>query len=197
MKNILALILIGVFLSFPSLSYCRGLMGNVNFFLGKKQSDDDGLKELDLKTAGEFGLMMDFKDRYWPVSLEIDLFMSSAEDIPDDVRATRSTDEVGFGFRKYFVGRKTLGPFIGAGVAYIHGVVKEEDRANNKTYRASGSTLGPWVNLGFQFKGSSGINFGLIIRQSYGEVELQGDNEKIKTQAGGKHVGIFIGLSFD
>jgi len=174
MKNIMALILIGVFLSFPSLSYCRGLMGNVNFFLGKKKSDDDGLKNLDLKTAGEFGLMMDFKDRYWPVSLEIDLFMSSAEDIAkdifDDVRATRSTDEVGFGFRKYFAGRKTLGPFIGAGVG---------------------------VNLGFQFNGSSGINFGLIIRQSYGEVELQGDNEKIKTQAGGKHVGIFIGLSFD
>ena len=57
--------------------------GNVNFFLGQKTLDEDDWAPLDKQ--GEFGVLVDFKQQNWPVSIAID-FLGSADDGTDSRR---------------------------------------------------------------------------------------------------------------
>jgi len=203
MKNIMILILICVFLTLPSLSFCRGTTGNINLLFGRKQINDSRLEKSGLGNSAEFGVLIDIKgNKRWPASIEINAFTSNAEEIldntiyGDNIKVSWSTDEFGVGLRKYLDQQETVGPFLGAGIAWIHGVFEENDNFNKHTNIKSGSALAPWANIGLMFKGS-GINFGINIRQSFGKVNLKGTVIDNKVKAGGTHTGFFFGISFD
>jgi len=49
--------------------------GNINVFMGGKQLEEDDWEPLD--EQDEYGIMLDFKQESWPISIAIDFLSSS------------------------------------------------------------------------------------------------------------------------
>ena len=76
--------------------------GNVNFLLGVKSMDSTDWDPVDDHAA--FGVMVDFKQRDWPISIALDFLGSYGEETVGRVKFEGSTSEFNAGVRKISFG---------------------------------------------------------------------------------------------
>ena len=159
--------------------------GNVNFFLGQKSLESDDWGPLD--EQGAFGVLVDFKQRHWPVSIALDI-LGSADDTRElGVDIDGSTVEFNAGVRKIWeVHRSSVRPYIGGGIAFINAEL-ETTGFNTVTVEDDGT--GFWINGGVYWTLGQHFNLGLDLRYSEAEVTLLG----VDVEAGGAFAGLLLG----
>lgn len=159
--------------------------GNVNFFLGQKSLDSDDWAPLD--DQGEFGVLVDFKQRSWPVSVAIDILVSADEETVLGSPVDGITSEINGGVRKIWeVTGSSVRPYIGGGLALI---AADLERRNFTTVSDDDNSLGIWLNAGVYWTLGQSFNLGLDLRYSKAEVTLFG----VDVEAGGTHAGLILG----
>ena len=179
-KSILTVILMLFFIN----ANANEWTGNVNFFLGQKTLDEDDWTPLDKQA--EFGVLVDFKQQSWPVSIAIDFLGSIDVETESGIDLEGSTTEFDVGVRKIWeVAGSSLRPYIGGGLAFINA----EFKATNFPVSDSDSGTGIWLNGGVYWTLGQHFNLGLDLRYSQADVTLFGE----EGEAGGTHAGIILG----
>jgi hypothetical protein len=183
---------------------------NINTFLGEKMLDDDWGK---YDNQFEFGIMADIKGKEWPISLVANILYSSDSESDYDetwhhydysytyYAEEAFATEFNLGIKKIFPLPYSWNIYVAGGGAAIYGGVE----VTEEVYIYDGDYW-DWDSdseddIGFGYWGSVGIyktlwqhfNIGLDIRYSSAEVELY----DIDREAGGFHVGLILGYSWD
>jgi opacity protein-like surface antigen len=192
-KVLLITIAISLFL-LPASAVCGDWTGDVNLFMGAKQLDEDDWEPVD--EHDEYGIMLDFRHKSWPVSIAIDFLSSSDEEtvyayisgygtLPFDVEG--KTRELNLGIRKIWDRLTPFRPYIGGGLA----MVSAEAKGSVFGYSVSDddNAIGFWFGGGFYLTLSEHFNLGLDIRLSRAEVTIAG----VDGEAGGTHAGLVLG----
>ncbi len=180
-KNILAVALMLFFVSANAIAWT----GNVNAFLGQKTLDKDDWVPAD--EQAEFGVLVDFKQSEWPVSIAIDLLASVDEVTVAGVTVEASTTEFDVGVRKIWeVSGSSIRPYIGGGIAFVGAEIKETSFTN---ISVDDNGTGIWLNGGIYWTLGQSFNLGLDLRYSQADVTLFG----IDAEAGGTHAGVILG----
>lgn len=161
--------------------------GNLNLLLGRKNLDKSDWEPVEKQA--EFGILLDFKQKDWPVSIAIDLLGSSrkARFVDTGMEATGSTGEFAVGIRKMWEPTAYLRPFIGGGIASVSG--EFEIRDGSTSIKGDDNTTGLWLNGGVFVIIGQHLNVGLSVRYSKATIEIF----DIKGEAGGTHTGLFVG----
>lgn len=174
----------------PSLAIAGG---NVNIFLGEKELDTtDWASPYDQQ--GEFGVLIDFGNEYWPVNFAIDLLGSSKQTDYWDGYQEVSTSEIDLGVRKIFDLEGTLvHPYVGGGLALVSARYEDVyyyfDPVCGYVCSDEDSGLGVWLNAGFYVTLGQSFNLGLDLRYSEADVTVLGTT----VNAGGMHAGLLLG----
>ena len=159
--------------------------GNVNFFLGQKALDENEWAPVD--EQGEFGVLVDFKQANWPVSMAIDFLVSVDEKTDAGFNVEGITTEIDFGVRKIWeIAGNPTRPYIGGGLALISG---EFTVTGFSSVTDDDSGLGIWLNAGIYWTLGQSFNIGLDLRYSQADVTLFG----LDVDAGGTHAGLILG----
>lgn len=159
--------------------------GNVNFLLGTKTLESEDWGPFDEQVA--FGVLFDFKQRNWPISIAIDLLGSLDRETLLGVETEGSTTEIGFGIRKIWeTSGSSIRPFIGGGLAIVNAELKTNTFV---TVSDDDSGTGFWLNGGVYWTLGQHFNLGLQVRYSKAEVTLFG----IEGEAGGTTAGLMLG----
>lgn len=177
--------LVFVFMLFAVNSYASEWTGNLNFFLGQKSLDKDEWSPVE--DQGEFGVLIDFRQKEWPVSIVIDLLGSSSEETLSGVKYTGTTTEIDLGIRKVWVPDGPIRPFIGGGIASI--AAEFEGADGYLAISDDDSGIGFWLNGGVYWTIGRHFNIGLEVRYSQAEVTIF----NIDAEAGGTHAGLLLG----
>lgn len=168
--------------------------GNVNGFLGAKILDEDDWAPVDEHI--EAGVLIDFRQKSWPISIAIDLLSSyDEEDVSIavlnfgtfDANLEGNTTELNFGVRKIWDNFSIVRPFIGGGIAFINAEVK--GTALGVSVSDDDTGVGVWFDGGVYFNLTEHFNLGWDVRWSKAEVTLF----NIDGEAGGWHLGMLIG----
>lgn len=126
MRKVTIFVIACFLFSIPNLAICNESTGNINFFLGAKQLDEDDWEPVD--EHDEVGILLDFRKKSWPVSLAIGYLSSSDEQTEAlyypgigiyDTDFKGETTELSFGIQKIWDGSPSLRPYIGGGIALI------------------------------------------------------------------------------
>lgn len=165
--------------------------GNVNLFLGGKTLDNDWAP---FDEHGEFGILIDVGDEYWPVNFAIDLLGSSKQIDYWDGYTYTSTSEIDIGARKVFdIYGTTLHPYAGGGLALVSARIEDAyynwDPVCGYLCADEDTGLGIWLNGGIYMTLGQSFNLGLDLRYSQADVTLGGAT----VDAGGTHAGILLG----
>ena len=159
--------------------------GNVNFFLGQKTLDEDDWGPLDKQA--EFGVLVDFKQQNWPVSIALDFLGSTDETTEFGVTVEGTTSEFDVGIRKVWeVAGSSIRPYVGGGLAFIRAELKATDFV---TVSVDDNGTGIWLNGGVYWTLGQSFNLGLDLRYSQADVTFFG----VEGEAGGTHAGIILG----
>lgn len=159
--------------------------GNVNFFLAQKSLDKEDWSPV--KKQDEFGVMLDFKDKSWPVSIAVDYLIASQSETLSGTKYTGTTYEFGLGVRKIWVSEGSIRPHIGGGLASI--AAEAETNDGNVLNSNSNDAIGLWINGGVYWILGDHFNLGLQARYSNATVRVSGVN----VNAGGVHSGLVLG----
>ena len=180
-KNILALVLTLFVINVNA----SGYTGNVNFFLGQKSLESDDWSPLD--EQGEFGVLVDFKQSHWPISIAIDFLVSADEATEFGVDFRGVTSELSGGVRKIWeFSGSSVRPYIGGGLALINADLEASDFT---TVSDDDSSIGLWLNGGIYWTLGQSFNIGLDLRYSQADVTVFG----VDVEAGGTHAGLILG----
>jgi opacity protein-like surface antigen len=186
MKKIIIGLMVTLFMTSAHADGASG-SGNLNILFGNKTLDSDWEP---VEKQSEFGMLLDFKQEGWPVSMAMDVLSSSGDKTISGIKLTGKTTEIDIGVRKIFdFGNDIpIKPFIGGGIA----IIKAEIEASLGPYSASESDTGTgmWFNIGAYMTLNEQFNLGFEIRQSQADVSFAG----IDAKAGGAHAGLLIGL---
>jgi opacity protein-like surface antigen len=191
MKALICGIVIAILGIVPAASHAQSWTGNVNVFLGVKNLDSDDWAPAD--DHGELGLLVDFKQETWPVSLAIDLLDSYGDDTVIDpftgaaFKFEAETRELNVGVRKIWDQFPIIRPYVGGGLAFIKAEAKVS--AFGASFSEDDSALGVWLNGGVYWTLFRAFNLGLELRYSKAEVTLAG----VDAEAGGTHAGLLLG----
>ena len=159
--------------------------GNVNFFLGQKTLEENDWAPAD--EQAEFGVLVDFKQSHWPVSIAIDLLGSIDKVTVSGVDIEGSTSEFDIGVRKIWeVANSSIRPYIGGGLAFINAEIKA---TGFNTVSQDDNGTGIWLNGGVYWTLGQHFNLGLDLRYSQADVTVFG----VDVDAGGTHAGIILG----
>jgi len=169
--------------------------GNVNVFLGAKMLDKDDWEPVDEQF--EAGVLIDFKQKSWPVSIAIDFLRSSdEEDVSFAVlnfgtfsfNLEGNTTEFNLGVRKIWDNLTMVHPFVGGGLAVINAEVK--GTALGVSVSEDDTGVGVWLEGGAYVTLSEHFNIGAEARWSKAEVTLF----NVDGEAGGFHIGALLGF---
>ncbi len=195
MKKITFLVITCFLFSIPNLAICDESTGNVNFFYGTKQLDEDDWEPTD--KHDELGISVDYKEKSWPVSIAFGYLSSSDEATVYDyyseigtysIDFEHQTTELSLGIRKIWDASPSLRPYVGCGIALIS--LEAKASALGVSVSDDDSVTGFWIGGGLYFTISKRFNIGFGYRLSQGEVTLF-DTE---AEAGGSHTGLFFGF---
>ena len=173
--------------------------GNVNFFLGQKSLDSDDWDPVDQQP--EFGAVMSFGAKDWPVFIAADILTSGEEkDVVNDLlpgpsKLKAATFEAAFGARKIWSAGNAH-PYVGGGIALI-GAAAELD-AGIVDVDADDSAIGPWAGGGVFWRLGSRFNLGFDLRYSSAKVDLEFAPGVVASdvKAGGFHGGVTVGFGW-
>ena len=169
--------------------------GNVNVFLGAKMLDKDDWEPVDEQF--EAGVLIDFKQKSWPVSIAIDFLRSSdEEDVSFAVlnfgtfsfNLEGNTTEFNLGVRKIWDNLTMVHPFVGGCLAVINAEVKGTALGVSASDDDTG--VGVWLEGGAYVTLSEHFNIGAEARWSKAEVTLF----NVDGEAGGFHIGALLGF---
>ena len=197
MKKITFLVIACFLFSIPNLAICDESTGNVNLFWGTKQLDEDDCAPTD--EHDELGILVDYKEKSWPVSIAISYLSSSDEQTADydyyyngvgigTADLERKTTELSLGIRKIWDGSPSLRPYIGCGIALIS--AEFEASALGTSVSDDDTATGFWIAGGIYFTISESFNVGFEYRLSQAEVTLF----DVEAEAGGTHTGLLFGF---
>lgn len=159
--------------------------GNANFILGTKSLESDDWGPFDEQLA--VGVLVDFKQKNWPISMAIDLLGSLDEETISGVKTEGSTSEFDIGIRKIWeVSGSSIRPFIGGGIAFI---TAEQKLTNGISVSVDDSATGIWLNGGVYWTLGQHFNLGLQARYSKADVQLAG----VDVEAGGTVAAVMLG----
>jgi len=181
--------------------------GDANLFLGGRSTSDDVVDAAGLDTQPQYGVWVTL-DFEWPVSLALDLMVSSddnRETLSGTFPTTFDTDvdtlEFDFGVRKVW-GEK-LRPYAGGGLAWVDFAAKQTETGSlgpgmeftDLIIDDSGSSVGFWVDAGFVYVLGTSLNIGVDVRYTDSDVDLtpEGNVGKINLDSGGTQYGFMIG----
>ncbi len=183
------------FLPYPGLCE-EALTGNINLLLGSKSFENEDGEYTDNHL--EYGIMMDFKGKRWPINIAIDFIRSENKRNINDYMTFTSydyipenggyeTSELNLGLRKYWM-LQNFSPFLEGGVSYFEAVAEKTfvDMTGSKDDRG----VGMWAGCGLNWRMSSQMTIGLNIKWSRSDVTLQ----SIDIEAGGFHYGMLFGF---
>jgi hypothetical protein len=176
--------------------------GDANLFLGQKNLDEDDWEPIDGQM--EYGVCLNFGVQDWPVSIAVDILMSSDDTTYTydyygydyDVVLDGETTEIAVGVRKFFNEESNFQPYIGGGAAYIDGEVSINfTDFPGMNYSLSDSAFGFWANAGVMWRLSERFNLGIDLRYSDASVTIVDDflEESYDVEAGGMHYGVLLG----
>jgi len=132
-------------------------------------------------------VLVDFKQKNWPISIAIDILGSLDRETISGVEIEGSTSEFDIGIRKIWeVSGSSIRPFIGGGLAYI---TAELESITPVRVSVEDSGTGIWLNGGVYWTLGQHFNLGIQARYSKAEVTLFG----IDGEAGGTHAGVMLG----
>ena len=156
--------------------------GNVNFLLGVKSMDTTDWEPVEDHAA--FGVMVDFKQQDWPISIALDFLGSYGEETVGIAKLEGSTSEFNAGVRKIFeVSGSSIRPFLGGGIAFVRG----EAKRNNVVIDDNGA--GIWLDGGIYWTLGQSFNLGFDLRYSSADITLAG----FEVEAGGTYAGLLLG----
>lgn len=179
-KNIRVIILMLFFMNLSANAWG----GNVNFFLGQKTLDEDDWSPVDKQ--GEFGVLVDFKQENWPVSIALDFLGSADEGTALGLNVEGITSEIDIGLRKIWeTAGSTVRPYIGGGIAFIRAEFKTKDLPVSDDDNGTGI----WLGGGVYWTLNQSFNLGFDLRYSQADVTLF----NVDGKAGGTHAGIMLG----
>ncbi len=185
MQRVALLLIWVMFLGIPLSVSSEEYSGNVNFFFGEKELDDEWEP---VEEQGEFGIMVDWKKVGWPVSIAIDFFGSSEEDNILSVGVEGKTSELCFGIRKIWEPTTHMRPFLGGGLTIISAEL-EIGPFNEKE-----PAVGVWLVGGVYFTPSEHFNIGVLMRYSDAdEVTFRAGSLEYDFDVGGTHAGLILG----
>jgi hypothetical protein len=159
--------------------------GNVNFLLGAKSLDSTDWDPVDDHAA--FGVMVDFKQQDWPISIALDFLGSYGEETVGIVKFEGSTSEFNAGVRKIWeVSGSSIRPFLGGGIAFVYGEFKG---TNVVSVSLDDNGTGIWLDGGIYWTLGQSFNLGFDLRYSSADITLAG----IEGDAGGTYAGLLLG----
>ncbi|PLX45231.1 MAG: hypothetical protein C0609_03530 [Deltaproteobacteria bacterium] len=189
---LLSILLAASFFVAPTASYALEDYWNVSILLGSKEMDDSDWAPLE--SHGVFGLMTDYKGAGWPISMAMDIYVTSSEEKTfydpsiGYFDASVTTSELNFGVRKHFAEDQRFRPFLGGGIGLITAEIETESSYGYGS-DDSDSALGVWVDGGFSFSVTETFNIGMRLGYSSADVDING----YTADAGGTHLGFFLG----
>lgn len=159
---------------------------NLSGFLGQKSLDDKDWSELDIQFA--FGVMVDIKKEHWPVSIAVDLIVSTDLNDKGSQKDEGYTVENHVGIRKIFkLTNSSIKPYVGGGVAFVKAELN--DKNGGTTLSSDDHTVGTWAGGGMYVSIHPDFNLGLDVRYSEAELTLF-DTDR---EAGGLFAGVTAG----
>jgi hypothetical protein len=191
MKQVIYAIIVATIVVLPAASQAQDWTGNVNAFLGSKALDEDDWKPAE--DHSEFGILVDFRKKEWPVSIAIDFFHSEGDGSAYDpfsglfIDMDGETTELNAGIRKIWEQHANIRPYIGGGVALISAEVSGSSMGF--TISDDDNAVGFWINGGVYWTIGTSFNIGLDLRYSKAEVTVVG----VDAEAGGGHAGLLLG----
>jgi hypothetical protein len=190
-KIVRGIIIVAITMMIPVASKAQEWTGNVNAFLGAKALDEDDWEPAE--EHGQFGILVDFKKKDWPVSIAIDLLSSEGDGAvfePNSglfIDLEGETTELNAGVRKIWDQHAIVRPYIGGGLAFIS--ADATGSAAGFTLSDDDSAVGFWINGGVYWTLNTSFNIGLDLRYSQAEVTLIDTD----VNAGGGHAGLILG----
>lgn len=165
---------------------------NLNLLAGWKAMDAEQWEPIERQT--EFGLLVDLRERSWPVGGELAFLASSADESERTFGARSTAYEYHVGLRKTWndsmdsIDQPGFRPYAGLGLAMvaIHGAL---DREGLPRVHGGDFGFGPWVGAGLCWTPAGNLNLGLDARWSSARVRLFDE----EFDAGGIHLGVFLG----
>ena len=193
MKKTVGLI-VALLIFFPVFTFAqedeRALSGNIHGVFGQKKLDSDW-EPTDEHT--EFGILVDFQPRGWPLSIAFEGLRSEDEQWVtingQSVKLTHETTEFAFGVKKYFDTKSGFYPFVGGGLVLID--LDGKAAIGNISVSDSDSGFGFWLGGGaiYVFRNFS---IGAYLRYSAAEVSFSSSD----VEAGGVHALGMAGVHF-
>ena len=198
MRIAVAMLCLLPLLLLPSSAHAAEATGQVNFFLGQKSLDSGDWEPVD--NQAEFGAVMSFGRKDWPVSIAADV-MGSADDATmqdpflGSVDLTGSTLELDLGVRKVF-GKKRTHPYAAGGLGIIS--ASAEIESGGVKVDADDTALGFWVDAGVFWTLGKRFNIGVDVRWSEAKVDLDFGSGVVAKDinAGGLHYGLLLGFGW-
>jgi len=160
--------------------------GHINFFLGQTYLSSGDWAPVERQDA--YGLEIDFRKRWWPFNIAVDLIGSEQQEdslVPGTGRVVQNyadISELDLGIRKYWDDGPLFHPFAGGGVSLVTaemqslGVEDDDDG------------VGFWLNGGISLALTEHFNMGIEVRYSMAEVTLLGED---RTAGGFSWGGLF------
>jgi outer membrane protein W len=166
----------------------------VNFFLGAKSLDSSDWNPND--NQAEFGAVMSFGAKDWPVQIAGDFLVSADQTTSGSTKTTGATFEFDPGIRWLILKKGKVFPYIGGGVGIIGAAVKVEDTF--LSVDAADASLGFWTDAGVFFRLGSNFNVGLDLRYSTADVDLDFGAGVVAqdVSAGGFSFGFLMGFGW-
>lgn len=169
--------------------HVSGYVGNKTL-AGDKNSEDQDWSTFD--ELGSIGLVTDFKQESWPMSLTLGVFISGNEEkYTGNNKQEMGTMELQLGIQKYFdIEDSAITPYVALGVGYvsaeIHNTVDGVETKDDDT-KAAG-----WAGAGFIVDINRHFDVGLDIRYSEAELTIF----DVESDAGGLTTSVRVGYHF-
>jgi hypothetical protein len=188
MKKLFFLLVACLIISIPDLGACQPWTYNLNARFGIKELDKSDWEPVDSQI--EYGILLDFRQKTWPVNIAVDILHSTDDGIYDtNINVEGKTLEMDLGIRKIW-GLKPFKPFIGGGLAFIAAKYEACDKSGIPI-DDDDTAIGIWINGGLYWT-IKRFNIGIDLRWSRADVTFSEFN--VKADAGGIHYGLITGI---
>ena len=142
--------------------------GHTSLMLGSKSIPEDDWAKND--EHGAIGIITDFRQTSWPVSIAGDLFGTGSERKSNGDSFDTYTAEMHLGARKVFEIGDGFHPYVGGGVALIN-VLQESEIDDAKREDEDDIATG-WVGIGTYYSLTDSLTLGADLRYVGGSTEL-------------------------
>ena len=143
--------------------------GHTSLMLGSKSIPEDDWAKND--EHGAIGIITDFRQKSWPVSIAVDLFGTGSERKSNGDTFDTYTAEMHLGARKVFEIGDGFQPYVGGGVALIN-VLQESEIDDAKREDEDDIATG-WVGIGTYYSLTDSLTLGADLRYVCGSVTLE------------------------